>query len=422
MTSGIRRLIPGLALLLFSAGLHSAVLQRATLTGKITDVDGRPLGHATVFVYIAGVRTGYSAFCPSCYRDCGKRAITDAAGHFRIDGLSRDLWFQLLVVHDGFVPTFVKRVDPLKTPVVTAALKVRPPIKDSTSVVRGRVEDTFGTPMPDAVVTPFAIQAGNASIYGSPQGLDPIAVTNDKGIFELSYAGAASKIALTVEARGMAPKFVILPTGSQEHKVVVSLGALVRGRVLKDGKPVAGIEIGLTPRDPWFGEGNLEIKGSTYDEIRIGTRADGSFAIPNVPEPDEWELFPTMESTASVGTAAPVAISTVRDKQEVNIGEMQIQDGYHLRGQLTPSDSKQIPAGTRIYLERDNTRDVQSAILSPDGAFEFDGLGAGDYTVWSNVKGYKALEDDSALKVSVSRNMDALKAILQPLAPSSAQH
>jgi hypothetical protein len=420
--NGIRWWAPSLAILLLSAELHSAALDRASLTGKITDVDGRPLGHATVLVYHAGVKTGYSAFCPSCYRDCGKRAVTDAAGNFRIVDLSRDLWFELLVVHDGFVPTFVQKVDPLKNPVTTAVLKVRSPINDSTSVVHGRVEDAFGAPMPDAVVTPFAIQAGAASMYGTVPGLDPIAVTNDKGVFELSYAGAASKMALMVEARGMASKFVILSTGLQEHKILVSLGALVLGRVIKEGKPVAGIEVGLTPRDPWQGGGNLDIKGSAYDEIRIGTREDGSFAIPNVPEPEEWSLFPTMESTASVGTAAPVAISTVRDNQELNIGEIRIKDGYHLWGQLTPTEGKEIPSGTRIYIECNSTRDTQSAILSPNGAFQFNALGAGDYTIWSTVQGYEPLEGDHALKVSVNRDIDTFKAVLQPSAPSPARH
>jgi hypothetical protein len=423
MARGIRRWVSGFALLLLAVGLHSAALNRgATLTGKVTDLNGRPLGHATVLVYHAGVRTGYSAFCPSCYRDCGKRAVTDASGKFKIEGLSRDLWFELLVVHDGFVPEFMKKVDPLNDSAATAVLRVRSPIDSAYSVVRGQVEDTFGAPMPDAAVTPFAIQAGAKSIYGgTAPGLDPIAVTNEKGFFELAYAGSASKMALMVEARGMAPKFVILPTGAERQKVVVSMGALVRGRVIKGGKPIAGIEIGLSPREAWSGGGNLDIKGSAYDEIRIGTREDGSFAIPNVPAPENWELFPTMESSAATGSAAPIAVATARDKQEVNVGDLQIKDGYYLRGRLTPSDGKAIPIGTRIYIERTSTRDTQSANLSPNGAFQFDGLAAGDYTIWADVRGYKALDDDRTLKVSVSRDIDALNAILEPKASQAGR-
>lgn len=53
-----------------------------TLTGKVTDVAGKPIEHATVMVYHAGVKNGYSTFCPSCYADCGKRTFTDVTGTY----------------------------------------------------------------------------------------------------------------------------------------------------------------------------------------------------------------------------------------------------------------------------------------------------------------------------------------------------
>ncbi len=36
--------------------------EKATVSGKVTDVAGKPLEHAAVLVYSAGVRTGYSIF------------------------------------------------------------------------------------------------------------------------------------------------------------------------------------------------------------------------------------------------------------------------------------------------------------------------------------------------------------------------
>src|SRR5580658_8842106 len=95
-----------------SLGAISFAAERATLTGKVIDTAGRPLEHATVVVYHAGVKKGYSIFCPSCYTDCGKRTISDVSGAFTIEGLSPDLWFELLVVRDGYTPTFVDRLDP----------------------------------------------------------------------------------------------------------------------------------------------------------------------------------------------------------------------------------------------------------------------------------------------------------------------
>src|SRR5258707_13485121 len=96
--------------ILFAGALSAA--DRLTLTGTVTDATGKPLEHATVMVYHAGVKQGYSTFCPSCYSDCGKRTLTGADGKFTISSLSRDLFFELEVVNAGYFPTFIKRVDP----------------------------------------------------------------------------------------------------------------------------------------------------------------------------------------------------------------------------------------------------------------------------------------------------------------------
>src|SRR5215471_19740222 len=87
--------------------------ERVNLTGQVIDSGGKPIEHATVMVYHAGVKKGYSTYCPSCYADCGKGTITDNHGMFTFKGLSADLWFQLLVASEGYEPAFINKVDPL---------------------------------------------------------------------------------------------------------------------------------------------------------------------------------------------------------------------------------------------------------------------------------------------------------------------
>jgi protocatechuate 3,4-dioxygenase beta subunit len=128
---------------------------RVTLTGRVTDSLGKPLEDATVMVYHAGVKKGYSTFCPSCYVDCGKRTITDGTGAFTIKSLDPDLWFELLVIRDGYTATFVKKVDPSGGPTETAVLAPRAAVDDPGRIVRGRVVDPHGLPMPAAVVVPL---------------------------------------------------------------------------------------------------------------------------------------------------------------------------------------------------------------------------------------------------------------------------
>lgn len=58
--------------------------ERARINGKVLGADGKPVEHATVLVYEARVRNGYSAYCPTCWVDCGKRTVTNAEGEYSI--------------------------------------------------------------------------------------------------------------------------------------------------------------------------------------------------------------------------------------------------------------------------------------------------------------------------------------------------
>jgi hypothetical protein len=183
---------------LIGAASISFAADRVTLSGRVTDNLGQPLENATVMVYHAGVKTGYSTYCPSCYRDCGKRTVTDRTGSFTIKNLDSDLWFELLVVRDGYTAAFVERVDPSYGPVGAAALVPRAPVDDPSRVVRGRVVNQHGRPLSAAVVVPEGVATVVYSRYGSIKGLEPIAVTNPKGEFELAYSEKATGMILRV--------------------------------------------------------------------------------------------------------------------------------------------------------------------------------------------------------------------------------
>lgn len=401
----------------------SFAVDTATLAGKVTDAAGKPLAHATVIVYHAGVKKGYSTFCPGCYADCGKRAVTDASGAFTLKDLNPDLWFELLAVHDGYTPRFVEKVDPLNGE-ATAALSVRAPVDDPSRVARGRVVDIQGAPLRDAVVTPMAVlrTRDSSSNYGTIPGLDPIAVSNEKGEFEIAYAEAMSKVALMVEARAMAPKFVILASGSERQTVTVAEGAVVRGRLVDKGQPVAGAEIGLIPRQGWSGGANLNISGSFYGELRIGTQEDGSFAIPNVPAPEQWYIYARMESLPARGATQPLECATTHDRQEVNVGDLEVKHAYRLRGKVILSDGKQVPEGMRVTIRSTLTQDYETALISADGRFGFAGLAAGDYYLIASIRGYDLKNGTGVITASVHGDVDNFEIRLDPAGAALNAH
>lgn len=397
----------------------SFAADRIALTGKVTDNLGKPLEGATVMIYHAGVKKGYSTYCPSCYVDCGKRTVTDRTGSFTIKSLDPDLWFDLLVIHDGYTAAFVKRVDPSRGPAETAALALRAVTDDPSRVVRGRVVDPQAQPLRATVVVPVGVATvlegrGPVSMYGTIEGLEPLAVTNPKGEFELAYSKKATGMMLRVEARGMAPKLIGVPTGTERATITVSAGAVIRGRLVDHGKPVAGAELGLIARNRGGFGADLKITGDPYDEIRIGTQEDGSFVITNVPVPVDWYVYGKMESIAATGATDPVECATVRDSEEVDVGDIQIHPGHRLRGKVSLSDGNTVPDGMRVTISADRAWDSQTVIIGRDGHFEFVGLPTGKYEIFTSVQGYRLQENRRTIETMIDRDIDDFTIALDP--------
>ena len=186
--------LTGLARVLLIASISAAAASpaRDDLKGTVT-ADGRPLSGATVMIYTAAVKVGTSTFCPSCYADCGKRAVTDHAGQFTIASLDRELTFRVLVVADGYRPTFVQHVNPAAGP-IAAKLDPTPAHLDPARILRGKVVGPDGEAVVGAEVSPKFT------------GLGELAITDARGEFLLVADHAVpQRVMLGVDARGFAP-------------------------------------------------------------------------------------------------------------------------------------------------------------------------------------------------------------------------
>lgn len=246
--------------------------------------------------------------------------------------------------------------------------------------MRGRVVDGHGTPLRDAVVEQEGIgyrgpNGGMGHRFGARDWIDLMAVTNEKGEFEMAYSKPAVEMILKVTARGMAAKLFTEPTGPDRKTLTVTEGAVVTGRLLKpDGTPLANAEIGITSHS--------HISGQFISEVRIGTREDGTFAITNIPAGRVWTVYPKMDSLAGrnlAGTGVPC--ETVDDGQEVNVGDIRLRPSYTLRGKVVLSDGKPIPPGMHVTLGADWGMDSQMAAIAEDGTFEFRGLTNAVYSI-----------------------------------------
>ena len=82
----------------------------------------------------------------------GSAHLPDSHGKYNIPGLNSDLFFNLLVVREGYSAKFVNTVDPEQGPAETAVLKKRIPPENRSQIIRGRVLDPRGEPVRDALV------------------------------------------------------------------------------------------------------------------------------------------------------------------------------------------------------------------------------------------------------------------------------
>ncbi len=399
------------ALFLFLA-LALPAAERVTANGTVVDdATGQPVPNATVMVYSAGVKTGFDQFCPTCYVDCGKRAITDEAGAFRIPNLSSELRFDLLVIHDGHSSQFLKKIDPAAGPAPATRLKPRIAPANPLQIVRGRITDDKDLPVRDAVISQQGIIFEQGRGFGDRDWIDLVAVSNANGEFEMAYGKPAKAMILQVAPRGMAPKLVALPTGPAKHPITVSMGATIRGRLVHNGKPVANAEFGLKTHS--------QSAGTTYQELRIGTNANGEFVIPNVPAGRIWDLYATMDSLAPKNLAAPLTyIATKDDGQEIDIGEVTARPSYTLRGQIQLADGSPIPPNMRLSLFASRLPDRQFVVLPPDGKFEFRGLEKGVYVLSPAIRGYQPADPEQPQELLIDGNREGFGLTLHP-APKS---
>jgi len=424
-----------LFLVLFCCSLTFAADQ--TITGRILEAAGKPVAGATVMIYHAGPTTGYSTFCPSCYSDCGKRVITAKDGTFSFHHLSADLWFELLAVKVGYEPKFIERVIPDSGGLVSAMLKARHKATDPQRIFRGRILDSNGLAQRDAVVQPVGqlwdTPTGTHSTYypgNAAPFLDPVAVSGSNGEFEIDaspgnggwpdgLSGPPLKLLVSVEARGMASLFSVIPAGLKPQTITVRDGALVRGRLVQNGRPVAGAELGLlgNPRGSWGDK--FVINGSPYDEIRIGTRPDGTFEIANVPVPGNWMIYTKMVSVAGRGASGIIPWATKRDDEIVDLGDVQLKPAYHFRGKVVLSDGSPVAEGMRVTINSETSNDSQTVTLPPSGDFQFDGLAADKYSVFASVKGYSP---PSMPPISVKAANGRVYTYTPPPPPISIEH
>ena len=362
-------------------GTASAV--RPDLSGIVSAQGGAPLSvPATVFIATAAPKTGSSTFCPSCYADCVKHARTDSQGNFKIESLDPQLTFRILAVAKGFQPKFVSKVDPVNGTPVKIELQ---PIESADAApehsLRGSVVNAEGHAVEGAVVEMSGIETRDGGgEWGSIDGVDPLAVTDERGEFLITAKRPFDTMDVKVSARTFADKlFTKVPKGAP-NKLVITDGASLTGRVLSQGQPLAGVSVGVSA---------VERQSQKYlGHFEIATGPGGRFLLANLPPDADFWLYTLMDTMKQYGAVPIQKIHTGKDDESTDAGDLVAMPAHRVAGRVILADGGLLPEKTRMVQSREEAWDSLQLTLDPNGNFNATNVPDEMITLSLRLKGY----------------------------------
>ncbi len=396
--------------LLVIAGLED----KPDLIGRVVTAEAKPIAGAHVLIDSAAVRQGTSPLCPSCYADCRKSADTDKAGNFRVASVDPELLFNVLVVADGFRPTIVKKTDPAKGPIDVVLSPLDVDKLDPKRILRGVVLDAAARPLAGARVSAQMFKTDAYSGF-SPDIFDPLAVTNLRGEFVLTSTSPITYADLKVEGNGVAPRIVRgRKPEANPHTIKMTAGVTITGRMVRDGKPVAGAAAGLVQ--------SSRSSDSFLGDTSIGTDENGRFTFLNVHPDEDYFVYGIMGSIKDDGAVAVLRVHSGADGATTDAGDLPVVRGHRVKGRVLLSDGKAIPPKTRLMFSREDAWDTLRVELDAEGRFDVSGLPTEKYSLNVSLRGYRISSKNhsvdpqisSQLVGTIDQDIDSLKILMEP--------
>ena len=355
---------------------------QAALAGRVTDAHGHAIENAYVFIHAATPRTGPAVLAPSAYPDCEKSTRTGKDGRFQFQALNSDLLFQVLVAAKGQLPELVTDVDPAKGEAKVSLKEAVRGNSDSSCVVVGHVVDSAGRPVRGAVIRPLSVKSGSVVWPGILRGLEPLAVSDEAGLFSIYRPTPFDSLKLRVAARGFADNtFGEVESGRIIRELRLTGGALITGRVVRKGSPVAGVSVGLC--------GVRSARESTVGDYAIATDKDGRSVFENVPPRSACLVFGRMNPAGPNGVTAFCRVNSGADGSKADVGDLEAVHVSRIEGRIALSDGRRAPPGAEVALHRDEVRDPQHAIADVEGRFAFAGIPAEPVMIDVRVPGFR---------------------------------
>ncbi len=407
------RLLSSFVLLSCVARLAGA----ASLTGTVRDTLGAPIAGAVVRPYAAAPLRGSGTLhdagtvCPTCWPDCAKRAVTDAAGRFEIAQLDSHLRFRLLASAKGHAPMIVDRVRTASSPLDVRLVPRDPREVPGYLLVTGRVLDPGGQPIEGALVRQVGSRRPDKVSMGDAISGAVSAVSDEAGRFTLvlprpgrgNYTVPAGTEdgktlwVLMVEARGWASAIVdSVSAGTDGNTIRMNRGARLSGRFVASGRGVAGVTVAV--------QAESDVDECWLPRQELVTGAHGEFAFQQLPARTDVVVYALMSEFASHGGAALRHCRTAAPGAAGELGRIEPPPARRLTGHVQLPDGTPPPAHTLVTLGRVLPRraDRPKRAWPPGLGFHFDDPTIDFWSAWTDSAGTFAFGPLPAESLDVS--------------------
>ena len=255
-------------------------------------------------------------------------------------------------------------MDPIQAPLT---VRLKPRTKDQLPprrTVFGRLLDAKKQPVAGAKVEIFGFRSGNGGTFGRmPEGTDAVAVSDATGEFEIYIAKDCDAVDLQIDAPGVARTTLTrVPLGGNRRDFVLAQGAALVGRVVRDGKPVKGINIGVASVD--------RSAGYFTGEFVVGTDTNGFFVFPHLPPSRDYQFYGLLDSLRGIGALPARVVGVGKDGSRTDMGVISLEPGWRVAGEVRLANAKTLPEGSRLLLFREDAWNFSVIDLPPDGRFD----------------------------------------------------
>jgi hypothetical protein len=323
------------------------------------------------------------------------------------------LLFRLLIVATGHESKFVTKVDPAAGEQVVSLKPLSREALKSRTRITGVVVGEDGKPVVGAVISPQGVGGPSSTQWGGTNAfVDPLAIADDQGHFLLLCKADVDTVHATVDGPNVAQRWVELKPG-RDHLIRMQEGVAISGRVERGGEALKDVLVGLATTD--------RAAGNFFHCDELATGKDGRFLILNVPPEREFVLYSTMGSLGERGFTPPKVFSTRNSGTTIDVGQLAVQPGHRLMGQIVLSDGQPVPPNTRLLLGRRRAWDYTEVEPDANGRFEFAGVPPESVNLSVRISGYRFSRSNPSLDWlngrivgSVNADVTDLTLLLEP--------